>query len=67
MEVEIKVIAKEKILLEQLDDCFLGEPKVFLLYFEDDAYFKCVEKNAPSKSCTIFHKEIEHEAFRKQK
>ncbi len=67
MEVEVKVIAKEKILLEQLDECFLGDPKVFVLYFEDDAYFKCVDKNDPSKSCIIFYKEIEHETIRKQK
>ena len=65
MDVEAKIIGKDKAILDQLDDSYL-EYKPFLLYFED-ASFKIVDKASPQKSCTIFYKEIEPEIIKKQK
>lgn len=66
MEAEVKVISKEKTILDQLDTSYIGEMKQFTLYFED-ASFKFVDKMFPLKSCTLFYKEIELEIIKKKK
>ena len=66
MDSEVKVVSKEKTILDQLDSSYIGELKQCMLYFED-ASFKFVDKASPSKSCTLFYKEIELEIIKKQK
>lgn len=66
MEIEVKVISKNKIILENLDDSYVGETKKCLLYFED-ASFRFQDPKSPLKKCNLFYKDIELEILKKQK
>ena len=50
MEIEVKVVSKNKNIIEHLDETYLGELKKCFLYFED-ASFKFVDASSPLKQC----------------
>jgi len=66
MDVNVKAISKDRSILQHLDESYLDESKPCLLYFED-ASFKIVDKTSPTKTCSVFYKEIEPEIIKKQR